>query len=135
MSVKITKLFRTLNGKDGKLFYLKNGRRFLLADCSTRLEITSQEDHLPVAGNKALVSKHYLTIAICEDMELKEEVDTAFLKSVSRFEIVMFLQRRDGVQERFVFDNIAPIEINLDGEWEFQIEEPYTLIRRLLAEF
>ena len=131
----IEKLLRTLRGKESRLYYVKDGRRFLLADCKTRLEISSQEERLPLLGNKAMVSKHYLTIAICDDMDLKESVDTAFLKTITRFEIEVFFQRKDGRQERFVFSNINPTEIDLDGEWTFEISEDYALIRRLLAEF
>ncbi|MBR6314664.1 MAG: hypothetical protein IKR49_08545 [Clostridia bacterium] len=131
----IEKLLRTLHSKECEIYYIKDGQRFALAECNARLEISSQQERLPLLGNRSMVLKHYLTIAVCDDMNLKEEVDASFLKTISKIEIAMFLQRRDGKQERFMFSNMTPIEIVLDGEWTFEIIEDYALIRRLLAEF
>ena len=122
----IEKLLRTLHSKECEIYYIKDGQRFALAECNARLEISSQQERLPLLGNRSMVLKHYLTIAVCDD---------SFLKTISKIEIAMFLQRRDGKQERFMFSNMTPIEIVLDGEWTFEIIEDYALIRRLLAEF
>lgn len=130
----IEKLLRTLHGNEGELYYIKDGRRFLLADCTPCIKIFSETERLHRLGPSAAFTKHYITIALCEDMELKREVNIEFMRTVTRFELSLSLLRRDGIYEAFHFSNMALVNAG-DGEWTFEISEAYSLIRRLLAEF
>ena len=52
------------------------------------------------------------------------------LRRVSRFELFADVLRSDGVIENIRFDSLIPDEIDLDGDWVFEINE-YSLLKKL----
>jgi len=87
-------------------------------------------------GNPGYKVKTYQSVNVyCESIDTTRGVDVDFLRGVSRFEFVGDFQRCDGVFERLVFDNINPIDIDLTGNWVFDVEGPANLARKLIDKF
>lgn len=91
-------------------------------------------EHVPIlnAGGYP-VKQTYIVLALCEDMELTREVDGDFLRTVTSYDLSADIQRHDGIFERVLFANIMPQEINLDGEWIFDVSRRRELLKKLLS--
>lgn len=123
----MTTLIRTIDTENGKLYTISNGRRLPLADCTVKIQIYESRTNIPVLGKGSGVKKLYASLFVCGDIEGVREITAEFLKTVSRFEATADILRQDGIFERVYFDNIQPTEINLDGEWEFEISDIETV--------
>ncbi len=129
------RLIKTLYFENGKLYVTTQGRRILLAECLPKIEIYEHVTEIPVLGRQSYtVKKRHISIVICSDMEYTREADEKFLRTVSQFEVSADIQRADGVFENIIFDNLYPVEIDLDVDWTFETENQM-LIRKVLADW
>ena len=128
----IQRLIKTLYCERGELFGITNGRRILLAKCEPKIEIMELSQSVNSIGVQGYnVKKQHVSIVLCEEPETTRVVDAVFLQTVTRFELSTDIQRTDGVFEKIVFDNLAPEEINLGGDWKFQVVGQGELTKKL----
>ena len=126
-------LKRTINGENGELYYTKDGRRKILAECKPKIEFYEETKNVPMLGGTVCpVKTRYIRLIICGDMEYAREIDENFLRGISSFELSADFERSDGCFETIVFDGLTPVEIYLDGDWTFSFDNRETL-RRLLT--
>jgi len=129
----VQKLVKTIMCENGDLYSTANGRRTLIAKCRPRIEITEQSVNIKSIGvHDFNVKKNHMTLILCGTPELTGELDMDFWNTVTSFGIEADIQRTDGVFERMYFDAVASQEINLDGEWVFEITGQPKLTKKLL---
>ena len=127
-------LVKTIQGERGELYITTNGNRYKLADCAPLIEVWEHTDRVTILGKTSYgVKRIYLSLVLCEDMELTRPVDVAFLRKVDVFALVTDVQRTDGAFERLNLDNLSPDIIELDGRWTFMLPEKRELMNKLLA--
>ena len=127
-------LIKSLAGERGGVFVITDSRRILLAKCLPRIDVFEHSQRVNLLGAKSYSLKtHHSAVLHCAAPETTREIDAGFLQSVSRFEFVGDFQRQGGIFERLTLDNLSPNELDLSGDWEFDILGPYALIQKLLA--
>jgi hypothetical protein len=127
-------LIKTLSSENGEIYAVTDGRRVLLARCKPKIEIYEHSRAIGVLGSRdGRVKTHANAVVICPDPDATREIDADFLRAVSRFELIADIQRGDGVFERIVFDALAPDEIDLGGDWIFELVGSAGIIRKLTA--
>lgn len=130
----IRRLIKTLPGERGKLFGIVEGQRLMIAECRPKIELY---EHLTPVGTigaaKNAVKKTHAVVVLCVDREPVRDADGVFFNNVSRFELQCDLQRCDGVFEVLHFDTLAPISIDLDGDWSFEAVMQPEQVRKLIA--
>ena len=130
----IKTLIRTLSGQNGELYSIGESRRIKLASCVPIIEIYEHSQTVNLLGTQNYkVKSHHSSIVICADREMPRDIDIGFLKTVTRFEFVGDFQRQDGVFERIRFDNLTPIELDLDGDWTFDAVGQNDITQKLIA--
>lgn len=130
----IRRLIKTLYFECGKLYIILEGRRILLANCEPKIEIFEHSTKVPILGKQGgSVKKHHITVVICGNLDFTREIDEEFLQSVTSFELTADIQREDGIFENIAFDKLDVSEIDLDGDWTFEIKGQADLIRKLLT--
>lgn len=126
------RLIKTICCENGELYSTSNARRVLLARCGVRLEIMEDSQDIPMLGGYKVKRRHVM-IVLCSDMEFTRKADVDFLKTVTAYDLSVDIQRQDGVYEPIPITNIRPEEIDLDGEWKFEVEGRPDLFRKLLS--
>ncbi len=130
----VQRLVKTIMCEKGDLYSTANGRCILLARCRPRIEITEQSVNIKSIGVHGFnVKKNYITLILCGTPELTRELDMDFWNTVTSFGIEADIQRTDGVFERMYFDNAVPQEIDLDGEWVFEVTGQPGFTKKLLS--
>lgn len=129
----IQRLLKTLHCEQGKLYTIVEGRRILLARCRPKLEILQQESSISAVGRDYKVKKLHVALALCADMDFTRQVDPDFLQTVTRFELSADIQRTDGIFEALQFGHLMPDELELGGEWSFEVGMQPEETRRLLT--
>lgn len=118
------RLVNTIYLENSELYTISNGRRIKLADCSARVEIYEHSEQIRTVGNLMCnVKKRHIKIVLCGEFNFTRAVDSDYIKTVTAFEICGDLQREDGIFERKCINGLIPLEIDLDGEWMFEITE------------
>ena len=129
----IKRLIETLLLEDGELYGIVRGRRVLLARCEPKVEVYEHSTDVPVLGAQGYrEKKRQIGMVLCPSPDTTRRVDEDFLRTVTRFEVSADIQREDGIFEKIRFDNLMPDEINLDGDWKFEVGNN-DIIKRLLA--
>lgn len=122
MNVSQTKVKeRKLDG--GSLYASVAGGRHLLAQCNLVIEAheTTQKLHMRGSGAGFTVKTCGMFIAICGDMVLSRTVDVPYLESVTSFDIEFPCVQENGTIHNMKLYGIVPIEINLNGNWLFNV--------------
>lgn len=129
----IKRLIRTLRLEEGKLYGTVGDQRIALACCEPRVEIYEHRQDIPVVNRHSYgVKKIHAAIVLCPTPETTRIVDAEYLSRVSRFELSADIQRQDGIFEALRLD-LEPTEIDLDGDWTFELSGSSELIKRLLS--
>lgn len=127
----IKRLVKTLRLEDGKLYGTVGDQRVTLAYCEPRVEIYEHRQDIPVMNKRSYgVKKMHAAIVLCPTPETTRAVDAEYLSRVSRFELSADIQRQDGIFETLRLD-LEPTEIDLDGDWEFELIGSPELIKKL----
>jgi len=130
----IKKLLKTLAFEKGELYGIIDSRRILLANCQPKAEIYEHSTRVTSFGRSGYgVKSNHVVLVFCPEPETTREIDAEFLQTVSRFELHAEIQREDGVIEVIRFDNLSPCEIELGGDWEFEVIDPGNLAKKLLT--
>lgn len=126
------RLLLTLQCERGELFYIKAGRRILLANCTPVIDIYEHTSPVQAIGG-CDVKRIHAALVLCGNPEFTRPVDAAFLNGVDCYDLTADIQRKDGIFEAFHFRNIQPHSIEIGGEWRFALNEKPEFFRRLLA--
>ena len=130
----VQRLVKTITCENGNLYSITDGRRILLAACSPRIEITEQSVNVKSSGVRGFsVKKNYITLVLCGTPGLTRELDMDFWNKVTSFGLEADIQRTDGIFEKIYFDNAIPQEIDLDGDWVFEVTGQPGLTKKLLS--
>lgn len=115
-------IIKKIKGENGKIYFVKKGERGLLAECDVYIDVIEEKIKIPCLGKcGGIVRKRKINIALCGEINFMREIGFEFFKDMPMFEICVDLQRLDGVFERINFDNISALDIDLDGEWKFEV--------------
>lgn len=126
------RLLKTIYCRQGELFCTSNGQRTRLAGCDVRLEIMENSQDIPTLGGYR-VKKYQVTVVLCSDMEFTRPIDVDFLKTVTAYDLSTDVQRSDGIFENLVLENLIPTELEIGGEWSFELPFQPELTKRLLS--
>lgn len=126
------RLLLTLPCERGELFYISAGRCVLLANCTPCIKIYEHTSYVSATGGTGVKHIH-AALALCGEPEFTRAVDVDFLKSIDSFDLSADIQRRDGIFEVFHFRNIQPRDIDLEGDWTFELNEKPDVLRKLLT--
>lgn len=119
---------KSIDTENGTIYVVRNGLRSVIARSDITIHVYENATTIPVLGKGYDVKRRYVTIAVSSDAEYTREVDEEYLRSISQFDITAEIERPDGVFERLILNNVLPIEINLDGDWIFELPHmPKTL--------
>ncbi len=115
-------LIKTVFAERGELYAIKNGNRILVSRCEPKLEFYEYSQKINVLGSRSYeVKTRKVVLVICLLPETTREINAEYLQSVSRFEVKTDIQRADGIFERLYLDNLMPNEIDLQGDWIFEV--------------
>jgi hypothetical protein len=128
------RLLKTIQLEDGKLYATIDGSRILLAECKPKIEVYEDRHKIRTIGSVGYsVKKLHITLVLCDNMEFSREVDLELLNRISAFDLSAELQRKDGVFEVLPFYNLLPDELDLDGEWSFEVPKNSDVMNKLLS--
>lgn len=112
-----------------------------LASCRAEIEVSEDVKSMKLCGSDTeyKVKSYRLALILCEDMKfsLSRSIDTDFLKDVSKFKLRFepVETKRDGyILTLNEFDNIKPVEIDLNGRWIFDITDKLDIIKSLFPQ-
>lgn len=114
-------LIKTIHLENGELYGTIHGNRVKVAGCVPRIEVYEESTYISTIGKGYKVKKKHYKIVLCSDLDFTRPIDEKYLTDVIRFELIADRQREDGIFERLKLDSLIPIEIDLDGEWEFEV--------------
>ncbi len=126
------RLLKTIYCRQSELFCTSNGQRTCLAGCDVRLEVMENSQDIPMLGGYK-VKKYQVTVVLCSDMEFTRPIDVDFLKTVTAYDLSTDVQRSDGIFENLVLENLIPTELEIGGEWSFELPFQPELAKRLLS--
>ena len=116
------------------MFVIKGEQRLLLASCQAKLCFYELSQKVAVLGRTDCQLKVSTTLVVeCSNLETTRSIDAEFLNGASRYELRTNIQRSDGVFERITFDSLHPFEIDLHGDWEFEVIGQHDLVKKLAA--
>ena len=114
-------LIEQVDLSNAEIYYSSKGRRFLLTECKARLDVYEDRIRIPTIGGFGGVKKRKYVLSICSELAAKREIDFDFLRKVESFEIYADICREDGVFERLKFTSLSVVDIEIDGEWVFEV--------------
>ena len=114
------------------MFCTSSGQRTRLAGCDVKLEVMENSQDIPLLGGYK-VKKYQVTVILCSNMEFTCPVDVDFLKTVTAYDLSTDVQRSDGIFENFALGNLIPTELEIGGEWSFELPFQPELAKRLLS--
>lgn len=127
------RLLKTLHLENGELYATISNNRVLFANCKLKIEIYENVHNIRAVGiNGYKVRKRNITIVLCNKMEFSRNVDIELFNKITRFELLADIQRKDGIFERLIFDDLIPNDLDLDGEWSFEVSQCSDIVNRLL---
>jgi hypothetical protein len=117
----------------GEIYYILDNRRLKLADCSVEARIYERHVEVPTIGSRSIKYKsRHVSIVLCDKLRgQKVELTDALISKIRAFEIIADFQLANGDFERIVLPDLNEAEIDLDGEWKFNLEDE-KVIQKLL---
>lgn len=123
-----TTLIKTIEGRNSRIFILRNGRRSQLSECGLEIKIYEDEKDVVTIGGSGLFKKYHAAIAVCGD--INDKIDISDL-DIGYLEIQTDIETGYNEYERILLDKIAVVELSNIGEWKFDILDTKT-VKRLL---
>lgn len=109
-------LLRILKAKKAKLYRVRDGQRDFEFIENIEIHLYEEENRVLRLGNKEpLKINNRVSIVITEPL------DEPF-RYGDGFSLELDLKRNDGIFERVFIHNIEPININVNGNWEFEMD-------------
>ena len=124
------RLVKRVPFESGDLYGIVNGKRLLLAKCKPEAELYESVTEIRAIGSHGYpVKRRMAGLVLCPTPAAVEFTEELFQK-ISCFDLSADYLREDGVLENVCFINIIPDEIDLDGDWVFEIPD-HSLLKRL----
>ena len=133
MEYIIDTIIKTIDADKGEIYITKNNNRYLLANAKIKIEISKTKNTVEKL-NQMLVSfrDYHMAIMFCGDIKYMQPVSEEMLKSISQYEVVADIPKRNGTYERVIFNKLAEVDIDLEEEWKFEIRDR-EIIKKLLS--
>lgn len=110
-------LIKRLSGDNGKLYIVAKGIRNLYEVFDVELHLYEESHKVPRLGaTSPCIVRNRISIVFCEG------VDADAPTGGESYALEVDLQRDDGVYERTRIEGLNPVDINIDGAWEFEID-------------
>ena len=124
------RLIKRIPFESGNLYGIVDGKRLLLAKCKPEAEVYESVTEIhSIASQGYSVKKRMAGLVFCPTPVAVEFTEELFRK-ISCFDLSADYLREDGILENVCFNNLIPHEIDLDGDWKFEIPD-YSLLKRL----
>lgn len=125
------------NLSDASLWIDTDNGFYKLTDCEALIEVSEELQTLKLPGSETeyAVKSYSAALAICTGV--KPGIDVELLRTVRKFCLKFEpLEVKSKQCKIFIneFDNIIPIEIDLNGEWRFDITEQLKNIKWLFPD-
>ena len=126
-------LVKTVKADSGEIYYLLDNRRLKLADCSVEARIYERHVEVPTLGSRFIKYKsRHVSIVLCDKLRgQKVELTDALISKIRAFEIIADFQLANRDCARIVISGLNDAEIDLDGEWKFNLQDE-KVIQKLL---
>lgn len=126
------RLVKRIPFENGNLYGIVDGKRLLLAECKPEAEIYESVTEIRTIGSRGYpVKRHLAGLVLCPTPVAVEFTEELFQR-ISCFDLSADYLREDGIFESVCFNNLIPHEIDLDGDWEFEIPD-YSLLIKLVG--
>ncbi len=112
---------REMKFVNGVLSITKGGRRYRVSDCEPMVKVYDCVTQVPMLNRGITVKHRELRIVLCEDNKPQKWVTEDTFNGVTSFELSMEYLREDGEYVAVVLNNLSPIVIDLNEEWEFEV--------------
>ncbi len=118
------KVINILKLEEAELYVTIDSNRVLLASCEAKMELYEESENIKVLNSRnCKVKKRKFTILLCDDMEYTRDITIDILRKIRDYGLKFDLQRENGVFESFYIDRLVPKDIDIDGEWIFDVED------------
>lgn len=118
------KIINRLGLEKAELYVTIDNNRVMLARCETKLELREESENIKVLNSRSCkVKKRKFAIILCDDMEYTRDITIDTLRKIKAYGLKFDLQKEDGVFENFYVDRLVPKEIDIDGEWVFDVDD------------
>lgn len=126
------RLVKTINGKDCEIYAISHHNHLKVGKAEPSIEIYENSTEVPTIGsNKIRYKNTYISIAICPDPTMDEEMTAEILKGLTAFDLSMLLPRKDDVYVPFTMYGVFAADLSPD-RWVFEITDSET-VRKLLT--
>lgn len=127
------KIINKLALEEAELYATIDNNRIKLAGCNAKMELYEESQNIKVLGyQNCKVRKRRFTIVLCDDMEYTRDITMDILKKLRDYVLKFELQREDGVFECFYINNLVPKDIEMGGEWVFDVEDLPVEVEKLI---
>ena len=125
------KLIKTIHGCECKIFGTAHHNRFRIGAAAPTVEVWERVTDVPTIGNQSARYKEtFFSIVLCPDPEMEAAVTAETIKGMTSFDLLMYLEREEGVFVPFEIYDVSSAELT-DDEWRFRVEDHETLKRLL----
>lgn len=125
-------LIKSLSFESGTIYSIAEQRRIPLAYCKPTLELYEYSTTVSILGRGCEVKKHSARLIVCDDVDTTRDITPEYLQKVTGFEVDTEIQGEDGIFRKCHFNNLIPVEINLDDTWTFEVTTIPNEIKKLL---
>lgn len=127
------RIINRLGLEEVKLYATLDSNRIMLANCNAKMELYEESENIKVLGSKnCKVRKRRFTIVLCSDMEYTRDITINILRKLRDYGLKFELQREDGVFECFYINNLVPKDIEIGGEWVFDVGDLPDEVEKLI---
>ena len=118
------KIINRLGLEEAELYVTIDNNRVMLASCEAKLELREESENIKVLNSRnCKVKKRKFTILLCDDMEYTRDITINTLRKIRDYGLKFDLQKENGIFESFYIDRLVPKEIDIDGEWVFDVDD------------
>lgn len=118
------KIINRLGFEEAELYVTIDNNRVILARCEAKLELCEESENIKVLNSRSCkVKKRKFAIILCDDMEYTRDITIDTLRKIKDYGLKFDLQKENGIFESFYIDRLVPKEIDIDGEWVFDVDD------------
>lgn len=128
------KVINRLGLEEAELYATIDNNRVMLARCEAKLELYEESENIKVLNSQnCKVRKRKFTIILCDDMEYTRDITIDILRKIRDYGLKFDLQREDGIFESFYIDGLVPKDIDIEGEWIFDVADMPDEVKKMLT--
>lgn len=110
-----TILLKSILPDSGNIYRVRDGNRECEIVDNIAIKLYEQRREINTLGSKGLVINNRVSIVLTNPLN---EIP----KSGDGYSLEVDLKRNDGIYERVYIHNLIPVNIDLSGEWEFEMD-------------